>query len=1032
MRHSTPSEAQLLDLVRGLARELRPGAHGIDRLGLDHELERDFGLDSLARVELLARIERELGVGLAEAAFAEAETPRDLLRQMSVAGPAEAPAPAPAAMEEAVPEQPPPTLATLVELLDWHVAQHGERVHITLEDGAGQSEDISYRALRTEALALATGLVEHGLPLAAASGKDCGRPAPGPNAGDRVALDSDMGARIAPDPKETPNHSSFVIASAAKQSRMPAEPTRAGSPRPCRPRDDGINQRFPDMGDRAAPNPITGDRVAPDPNTGDRVAIMLPTGREFFAAFYGALYAGCVPVPLYPPARPSQIEEHMRRIAGIVANAGATLLITDARAKPLGHLLRAQCPSLRAVATVADLSRAAAAQLPPPPRPEDTAFLQYTSGSTGNPKGVVLSHANLLANLDAMARASGVSAKDVFVSWLPLYHDMGLIGACMGSLYVGFRLVLMSPLAFLARPGRWLWAIHRHRATLSAAPNFAYELCVNKLDERELDGLDLGRWRLAYNGAEPVSPDTLERFATRFAPYGLRADAMTPVYGLAESSVGLAFPPLGRGPLIDRVDRAELSASGIARPAPAEDVHAQRIVSCGLSLPGHAIRIVDADGRALPERTLGRVQFQGPSATRGYFRNVEANQALFDGGWLNTGDLGYLAAGELFLTGREKDVIIRGGHNLYPQELEEAVSRLPGVRPGGVVVFPATDAQSGTERLVVLAEIRDEKPANRARIQAEINGLAVDLIGMPADDIVLAPPRTVLKTSSGKVRRAACRERYERGELLGAQRPPWQQWLRLAGAGAVAQTRRRLGRAADAVWAAWAWAVYLAIVPLAWLLIAAVPGLGLRRRIARACARLALALTGLTPRLTGAQHLAGLDAPLIVVANHASFLDALILTAVLPPRFAYVAKQELLHKPLAAIPLRRLGSAFVERFDSARGVEDTRALEERLRAGESMVFFPEGTFKREPGLLPFRMGAFMLAARTGAPVLPVSLTGTRTLLRGESRRPHYSVLKVCIEKPISSAGEDWQAALQLRDSVRRQILAQLDEPDAAG
>ncbi|MFZ3041864.1 MAG: lysophospholipid acyltransferase family protein [Thiobacillus sp.] len=226
--------------------------------------------------------------------------------------------------------------------------------------------------------------------------------------------------------------------------------------------------------------------------------------------------------------------------------------------------------------------------------------------------------------------------------------------------------------------------------------------------------------------------------------------------------------------------------------------------------------------------------------------------------------------------------------------------------------------------------------------------------------------------------------------------------------------------------------VFLLIVPLAWLLIAAVPGLGLRRRIARACARLALALTGLTPRLTGAQQLAGPDAPLIVVANHASFLDALILTAVLPPRFAYVAKQELLHKPLAAIPLRRLGSAFVERFDSARGAKDTRALEERLRAGESMVFFPEGTFKREPGLLPFRMGAFMLAARTGAPVLPVSLSGSRTLLRGEAWRPHFSVLEVHLGTPLSAQGDPWQAALQLRDGARRQILARLGEPDAAG
>jgi len=926
---TTYSEAErLLDILRGLSRELRPGANGIDRLGLDHDLERDFGLDSLARVELLARIERELGVRLADAAMVEADTPRDLLRQLGAASPAAAPAPAPAAMAEAAPEQPPKTLATLVDLLDWHVAQHGDQVHITLYGEAEQSEDISYRALQSEAQALAAGLLAQGL------------------------------------------------------------------------------------------------------GAGDRVSIMLPTGREFFAAFYGALYAGCVPVPLYPPARPSQIEDHMRRIAGIVANAGAALLVTDERAKPLGHLLRAQCPSLHHVATVADLSHSAAAPLPPPPRADDVAFLQYTSGSTGNPKGVVLTHANLLANLNAMERASGVSAKDIFVSWLPLYHDMGLIGACMGSLYVGFRLVLMSPLAFLARPGRWLWTLHRHRATVSAAPNFAYELCVNKLIDADLDGLDLGSWRLAYNGAEPVSPDTIERFTTRFARYGFRASAMTPVYGLAESSVGLAFPPLGRGPLIDRIDRAALSRSGIARPAVAADAQAQRIVSCGLPLPDHAIRIVDADGRERPERTQGRVQFQGPSATRGYFHNPEASQQLFDGAWLNTGDLGYLADGELYLTGREKDIIIRGGHNLYPQELEEAVSRLPGVRRGGVAVFPATDARSGTERLVVLAEIREETAVKREQIQAEITRLAVDLLGMPADDIVLAPPRTVLKTSSGKVRRAACRERYERGELLGAQRPPWQQWLRLAGAGAIAQARRRLERAADAAWAVWAWAVYLLIVPLAWLLIAAAPALGLRRRIARTCARLALALTGLTPRVTGLPRLDGHEGPLIVVANHASYFDALILTAVLPPRFTYVAKQELLKKPLAAIPLRRLGSAFVERFDSARGVEDTRALEERVRAGESVVFFPEGTFKSQPGLLPFRMGAFMLAVRAGRPVLPVTLVGTRMLLRGVDLRPHYSTLKVHIGVPLSAAGEDWQAALQLRDLARRQILAQLGEPDA--
>lgn len=926
---SASDAERLLAIVRALAGELRPDADGLGQLGLDHSLERDFGLDSLARMELLARVERELGARLSEAAFVRAETPRDLLRLMGSKTWAEIPDLAPAAgAAEAGIDHPPPTIATLTDMLDWHVARHGDRVHIHLDLEKG-GQDITYRMLQSNAQRLAAGL---------------------------------------------------------------------------------LAQRL---------------------QGGDRVAIMLPTGSDFFTAFYGALYAGCVPVPLYPPTRPSQIEDHMRRIAGIISNAGAVLLITDERAKPLGHLLRAQCRSLRGVVTAADLHGPDTFQLPPPPIGSDIAFLQYTSGSTGNPKGVVLTHANLLANLRAMEQASGVTAGDIFVSWLPLYHDMGLIGACMGSLFIGFRLVLMSPLAFLTRPARWLKTIHRHRATISAAPNFAYELCAGKLNDRDLDGLDLSCWRLAYNGAEPVSPETIERFAARLEPHGFNPLAMTPVFGLAESSVGLAFPPLGRGPLIDCVDRAALATTGIARPVRDGKTPARRIVSCGLPLPGHAIRVVDADGHELPERRQGRVQFQGPSAISGYFQNPEATRRLFDGPWLNTGDLGYLAAGELYLTGREKDIIIRGGHNIHPQELEEAVNRVAGVRRGGVAVFPAANAHTGTERLVVLAETRKEMDRQeQGRIMAEIHRLAVDVIGMPVDDIVLTPPRTVLKTSSGKLRRAACRELYERGELTGARRAPWRQWLRLAGISIMAKLGRWRQDGGQWLWSVWAWTVFGMIVPVAWILIVLTPTLGLRRRLARISSRLALRLTGLMPEVKGLEHLAG-QSGVIVAANHAGYLDALILTAVLPPRFAFVAKQELLRKPLAGIPLRRLGTAFVERFDSARGVEDTRALEVRARSGEALLFFPEGTFRTEPGLLPFRLGAFMVAARAGIPVVPTALTGSRALLPGTSRWPRYSKLRVWIGAPLPAKGDDWQAALQLSDGVRQQILAQLGETDTA-
>ncbi|MDH3580736.1 MAG: AMP-binding protein, partial [Hyphomicrobiales bacterium] len=439
---------------------------------------------------------------------------------------------------------------------------------------------------------------------------------------------------------------------------------------------------------------------------GERVAIMLPSEPEFFYAFFGVILAGGVPVPIYPPFRRAQVEDHLRRQAGILRNAEASFLITDEEIHRVGVLLHSLTDTLRRVETVAGLVAGGKIAEPVSADSAATALIQYTSGSTGDPKGVVLSHANLLANIRAMGDVMEASSADIFVSWLPLYHDMGLIGAWLGSLYYGAPVVIMPPLAFLADPSRWLWAIHRHRATLSAAPNFAYELCLKNIRDTDIDGLDLSTLRMVVNGAEPVSPSTITRFTEKFRNFGFKPEALAPVYGLAESSVGLAFPPVGRAPIIDHVSRDALSRDGIAEKANPDDGTALEFAACGQPLPRHEVRIIDDTGHEVAERREGRLQFRGPSVTKGYFRDEAKTRALFDGDWVESGDRAYIASGDVFLTGRVKDIIIRAGRNIYPHELEEFVGNIEGVRKGCVAAFASPDPRTGTERLILLAETR--------------------------------------------------------------------------------------------------------------------------------------------------------------------------------------------------------------------------------------------------------------------------------------------------------------------------------------
>jgi acyl carrier protein len=774
---------------------------------------------------------------------------------------------------------------------------------------------------------------------------------------------------------------------------------------------------------------IAGGLVASGLQPGETVATMLPTGREYLFAFFGILIAGGIPVPLYPPARLTQIEDHIRRHAGILANSQARLLITIPEAKAVSRLLRAQVVSLRGVATAAELAGRAANVHRIARATSDLALLQYTSGSTGNPKGVALTHANLLANIRAFGPALQVGGKDVFVSWLPLYHDMGLIGAWLGTLYYGVPLVLMSPLAFLARPTRWLRAIHRHRGTLTAAPNFAYELCARKLPEQALEGLDLSSMRVAMNGSEPVSVDTLEAFARRFARYGLRREALMPVYGLAECSVALSFPPLARGPLVDTVERETLMREGRAVPVTTEDASALRVVSCGHPLPGHQIRIVDGTGREVGDRVEGRLEFQGPSTTAGYFRSPELTRKLFHDGWLDSGDLAYVADGEIHLTGRVKDLIIRGGRNIHPHDLEIAVGNIPGIRKGCVAVFASPDPASGTERLVVLAESRETDAATRERLTGEIQALAVDLVGLPADDVVLAPPHTVLKTSSGKIRRAASREYYERRGPGARATPVFLQFTHLALSAVIPELRRGLRAIAALLYASYAWTVLFLVAVPTWALVSIVRRPSLARAIYHRAARLLASLSGVRVSVTGKQNLP--SGPHVLAANHASYIDAIVLGAALPPqhRYAFVAKREFAQRWIPRLFLRGVDAVFVERYDPRQGVEDVGRVEQAAHAGASPMFFPEGTFDRRPGLRALHMGAFLVAARTGLPVVPVGLRGTRSILRGEGWFPRSGAVSVAFGTPLAPHGNDWAAAVDLRDRVRAEIMRLSGEPE---
>jgi fatty-acyl-CoA synthase len=919
-------EERVLLVIRELLQTLG-GGRALAAVGPRASLERELGLGSLERVELLARLEAEFGFELAESVLAEARTPADLVEAVLRGESAAAPSPTRRAAAATAARLPPPEDAqTLVEVLRLRAEAEPARPHIYLQEEGGEARTLRYGDLLRSASAVAGGFAEAGV-----------------------------------------------------------EP-------------------------------------------GETVALMLPTGEEFFAAFLGVQLAGGIPVPLYPPFSLDRIAEYTGRQSRILTSAGARILITVSRGQAVGQVLRSRVPSLREVTTVATLAGRGRAAPTVALTGESPALIQYTSGSTGDPKGVLLTHQNLLANVRAIAAAVAMTPTDVGVSWLPLYHDMGLIGCWFTPLYFGIPVAILSPLSFLSRPERWLWTIHTRRATLTAAPNFAYELCVRKVSERSLEGLDLSCWRAALNGAEPVLPDTLERFARKFAPYGFRPEALLPVYGLAESTVALTVPPLGRPPRVESVSRKVFETEGRAEPAPSGERSPIRFVSVGRPLPAHQVRIVDDQGREQPERREGQLLFRGPSTMKGYYRNPEATAAIFKGeGWVDSGDRAFLADGEVFITGRVKDVVIRGGRNYYPQEIEAVVSEVEGVRRGCVVAFGAPDAREGTERLVVVAETRAMEAMEKAALVGAIQERLADALGVPADVLLLVPPRTVPKTSSGKLRRSASREQYLKGELGKKRARAVPVLAEMAVREGALRAGRLLGRAAHLAYGFYFFLLAVALTLPFWLLAKVSPSPPFLRRAVRLGTRFFLRLSGCRLRVEGAEHLSG-KGPFVLVSNHASYLDPVPLLSVLEPDFAFVVKREAGHWPVIGTFVRKMGYLLVERAETALTVADAARLGETLAEGRSVHVFPEATFTRATGLRPFKLGAFKLAAESGRPILPISLVGTRRLLRDGTWLPRRTDLVLSVAPPLSAGSTSLEEIVRLREATAEIIARRVGEP----
>ena len=495
---------------------------------------------------------------------------------------------------------------------------------------------------------------------------------------------------------------------------------------------------------------------------GDHVALLGPTTRGLVTAIQATWLAGATVVVLPLPMRLASIEEFVAQTRARTTAADAVLVVLDDELAPFIEPRRSDPPMALLSELAPGPGRPTAGHFErPPDDPGALAILQFTSGSTAEPKGVMLPHDRVLANLDAAGAGVALDpATDVLVSWLPLYHDMGLIGLLTLPMITGTDLVLAGAQDFMASPARWMEWMSAFGGTATAGPNFAYALAARALGR--LDGLDLSRWRIGLNGAEPIDPSNVEDFCVAGARHGLDPRAVFCAFGMAEVTIAGTFPVPGAGMTVDSIDRRVLETDRYAAPRGDDEVGTRRLARLGKAVEGLQLRIVEPEtGRAMREREVGELEIRGTSVTPGYYRRPTETARAFRDGWLRTGDLAYLVDGELVVCGRIKDVIIVGGRNVFPEDVERAVASVAGVRAGNVIAF-GVEGRRGRESVVVVAETKADE---LAPVRDAVSRRVRQAVGVPLRDVVLVSLGTLPKTSSGKLQRALCRSRYLSAEL---------------------------------------------------------------------------------------------------------------------------------------------------------------------------------------------------------------------------------------------------------------------------